>query len=123
VEQRTSGPPVTVGERVDGLELGMNDRRLDQRRDVESTRESDQIRDPVLDAIVARWDECGLVGPVSRPADPHLLGAPFPSMLGVGFVEHRGMHGEDRCGSVLLREFDRGVHGSDIAGHYSRVCA
>ena len=59
VDQRSADAPVAVGERVDGLELGMCDRRLDEGWHVVAVGERDQVPRVTLHHVRRRWDkEC-----------------------------------------------------------------
>lgn len=78
-----AGSAVTVGERVDGLKLGVRDGCLHQRWQVGPADEPDQVGDRVRDPLVVRRNEIGSPGPDAGAADPHLFGA---KTSGVGIV-------------------------------------
>jgi hypothetical protein len=64
VDQSAASAPVSVGEGVDGLELGVGDRGLHERRVLISVDVDREVFEELPDELGRRWDERGAAGVV-----------------------------------------------------------
>jgi hypothetical protein len=62
VDEDSADAAVAVRERVDGLELGVDDRGVGERRSVFAIGEGHEVVHQVADAIGRRWDVEGVPG-------------------------------------------------------------
>ncbi len=73
VHQRPAGTSVSIGERVNSLELGMRDGNLRENWKIGSRREHEKIIQRRRQPIMMRWNECGVVRTDVGATDPDLL--------------------------------------------------
>ena len=62
VDEGTTDSAVSVDEWMDGLELGVGQRRLDDWRDVLAPDKRDEILEKLRDCVLGRGDELGVAG-------------------------------------------------------------
>jgi len=123
MQQGASCPPVSVGERVDGLELGMRESGLRENGDVVACDEGDQIVDGAWHPLVMGRHKFGAVGPMGATADPYLFLAPFASDLRTARTKESLVHRQDGLGVDPCGEVDRGSHRSGVGDDQSGVSA
>lgn len=122
--QGPSGAPVAVGERVDGLELGVGDGGLGERRQHFAGREPAQVvQEPIH--LLRRWrHEVSFARVVVVPADPVLFGSDLPADLGGGRAGHHGpVDVEDGLQADSFHAgglFDGELHGVDVGQYLER---
>jgi hypothetical protein len=119
VDQPAPSPPVTVGERVNCLELGMGESGLRDGRQRIPVAEGAQIRQQVRYKLWRRRYECCRAGVVGAAADPVLLLPQLPGMLSVPEADHQAAMEPEQCihRDLIARTdlADRAVHGVDVA--------
>ena len=85
-DDREGGSPsarvVAVGERVDGLEVGVDDGRARERREVASAAEGHKILQGAGDSPLGGRNEEGVDGCEVGSSDPDRLGAQTPGDVG-----------------------------------------
>ncbi len=106
---------VPVREGVDGLKLCVRDRRLGERRDVQSRDECDQIIHCPRDTLVMRRNEAGEVRTEGAPANPYLLVAPSTGELWGERSEKGSLHFDDALPVDIVGEGECGFHRANIA--------
>jgi hypothetical protein len=95
VDERPSYAAISIGEWVDGLELGMCKRRMRQDGKVIASHEFHEVIDGGRNASVLRWHELSPVRTESTAPNPHLLVPPLSSRIGIVIVQKCVMHRQD----------------------------
>jgi hypothetical protein len=72
VDQAATNASVAIKKRMDSLELGVSNCRLDDCRQVISVHELRQVLEKTFDVIGRRRNEFGIDGAIQTPADPVL---------------------------------------------------
>ena len=119
MDEGAADAAVPVRERVDGLELRVGDRGLDDGREVRPVHERDQVVHEALHVLGRGRDEVGAAGVVGVPANPVLALAELAGDLRRGRREHEvAVDLEDVLEPERLRagaEGDGVLHGDDVA--------
>ena len=125
VHEGTAVSSVSIGERMDGLELGVGDGGLGQNRYVVAIDEREQVVDRTRDVVVARRDEQRVVRAVIAPTDPHWFLTPTAGDFRPGLDEQGRMHRSDCVSIETFGECDGSGHcplvGNDEGGVVARM--
>jgi hypothetical protein len=118
VDGSTTGAPITVHEGVDGLELGMDDGGLCDRRKVVRSTKCAEISHEIRHKLVRRRDEVRWARVVVAATNPVLLCPKVPAvLLQLGTSEQAAMQLQKQVWSKGLTSsyaLDRENHGIDI---------
>jgi hypothetical protein len=119
LDERAAGAVVAVLERVNRLDLGVEDRDLHERRQGLLVDRRTQVDEEPVDVLGRWWHEGGAAGVVVVPPDPVLDGADLPGDRRVRRHPHqRLVDGHDALGIEAghrCRFRRQRVHGVDVA--------
>ena len=121
VQQCTSRATVTVGERVDRLELRVRDRRMSEHGNVRAPTEGDEIHHERRHTVVVWRHEGRRVRRDGAASDPDLLVAELPCDVRCALTQKSVLHRDDRSLADLIGELQRGLHRLDVRDDELRI--
>ena len=123
MDQGTTDTPVPVRERMDGLELGVHDPGLDERRMDGTVHVVDEVRHQAGDQLGWWWDELGGQRMPGRATDP-VLDPPETVVALVGQKGPvQGLHIGNGDGVHASELLARPAQDRDVVGHEACLVA